>query len=399
MSLYYVLYPYKLLYPYILLYLYHIPNLHHFLNYLWSILLVPLFVPLHHSHELHKHQARLINTPNHLQYTMNYQARLEHIHSEILLSQAESIFKSAVDSSSSSLSDPRAINEELAYLKEFCSKLKFQYLEQETRDKFLRLLLIEDTHNVPAEELDRIVQENVELKQVLKQRKTEMENVLEKSEAMAEDVIGLSKSYTSRHKEVDEAIAGVADLQDELDVLLKDPNNENHVTLFNVKRLIDTEDIGLDQAIEIAETAVLLEKQTLADLETALERANGEPATKNTIIANLQESLARLQALVEQEEQKPKLEIDPDQAYAQWLRDVNSKIEKFVPSHIEIESGASGNVLRVGDTELRLDKKMNIVECSNSSVTSRSIAEVNFAEEPRKFWKLSQLLSQIIFEE
>lgn len=330
---------------------------------------------------------------------MNFQARIDNLHNDILLSQAESIFKATVDSSSSSFNDPRGIQEELTYFKEFCSKLKFQYLEQETRDKFLRLLLTEGNPNVPAEELDRIVQENVELKLILKQRKTEMESVLEKSEAMAEEVIALSESYTSRRKEVEETLAGVADLQNDLDLLLKDPENENHVTLFNVKRLIDTEDIGLEQAIEIAEAEVALGRKTLADLDSAVERANSEPTIKNKIIANLEESLARLQALVEQEEKKPKQEIDPEQAYAQWLRDVNSNIEKFVPVPIEIESGPASNALKIGDTRMILDKQMNILECSNPSVTSRAIAEVNFAEENRKIFRLSQLLSQMIFRD
>ncbi|SGZ50743.1 CIC11C00000002403 [Sungouiella intermedia] len=337
----------------------------------------------------------------------SYQARIEDLNSDILLSQAENIFRTTIDSSSSNLSDPRGIGEELAYLKEFCSKLKFQYLEQETRDKFLRLLLIEDNHNVSDEELDRIVKENVELKQALKQLKSEMENVLESSESTAEDVVKLSQAYQSRRTEVDQALADVENLQNELDSLLKVPENENHVTLFNVKRLIDTEDIGLDQAIEIAENEVVLEKGALSDLTGAIERAQDEVSTKDTFIANLLESLARLQTLVEQEEQKPKQKIEPKQAYAQWLRDLNSMVEKFVPIEIKIDmekEGGSGGAttsttISIANTKLKIDRQMNILQCTNPKVTSRLIAEVNCAEEDRKFWRLSQLLSEIIFEQ
>lgn len=325
-----------------------------------------------------------------------FESRLEELNNETLLASAESIFKSTIESSSSNLTDPRQIKEEIAFLKEFCSKLKFQYLEQETRDKFLRLLLTEDGHDVSADNLDQIVKENVALKNALKQLKTEMESVLEKSDAMAEEVVSLHRSYNSRRAEVDEALAGVDSLQKELDALLQDPDNENHVALFNVKRLIDTEDIGLNEAISIAETAVTLESQVLSELERAVERTKDEHSTKNKFITNLKESLARLQALVDQEALRPKKDIDPEQAYAQWLRELNSMIEKFVPVQVEVESKNDFNVLKVGLTHLKLDRHLNILECSHSKVTTTTITEINCSDNNAKFWKLSRLLSQII---
>lgn len=328
-----------------------------------------------------------------------FESRLENMNSEILLASAEAIFKSAMDSLSSSLKDPRGIKEELVYVKEFCSKLKFQYLEQETRDKFLRILLTENAHHVSADQLDEIVKENINLKNALKLLKTEMESVLKTSEVMADEVIALNQTLESRRLEVDEALAGVDTLQNELDALLKDPENENHVALFNVKRLIDTEDIGLNEAIEIAESAVNLELLVLTDLDRAVERARDEEASKQKLIGGLQESLARLQRLVNEEAVREKKDVDPEQEYAQWLRELNSMVDKFVPVKVEVESQDGANVLRIGLSSLVLDGELNILRCSSPLVTLVAIADVNCAEDKAKFWKLSRLLSHIILAE
>lgn len=326
-----------------------------------------------------------------------YEAQLEQLQAAILLSSAESLFKSAMESSSSSLSDPRSIKDELAYLKEFCSKLKFQYLEQETRDKFLRLLFLEDTQEVLVEKLDQIVKDNVSLKSALKQLKSEMMSVLERSEAMTEEVLALSASYDSRKAEVSEALAGVESLQSELDSLLKDPENENHVTLFNVKRLIDTEDIGLNEAISIAESTVAQESQALSDLKLAVARASAETTAQEKLTSSLSEQLEKLQSLVDAESQKPAQDVDPEQEYAQWLRELNLTVSKFVPVNVEVKKSNEDSILTIGSAKLTLDKQLNVIECSLG--TSGTLAEINCAEGPKKFWKLLLFLSEMIFAE
>lgn len=329
--------------------------------------------------------------------TSTFKARLAELGNDTLLASAESIFKSTAESSSLTLTNPRGIKEELAFLKEFCYKLKFQYLEQETRDKFLRHLLMEDTHNVSVDELDQIVKANVELKHALKELKTEMDTVVEQSESLAEEVIDLQRAYSARRLEVDEALAGVDSLQKELDGLLQDPENENHVTLFNMKRLIDTEDIGLNEALEIAEAAVSLESQVVAELDRSVDRAKGEHSAKEKVVASLQDSLSRLQVQLDKEALKPKQDIDPQQAYAQWLREVNSMMEKFIPVRMEIETENKTSVLAIGTTKISLDESLSIVACSNRNRSSQAITEIDCADHTTKFWKLSRFLSEIIF--
>lgn len=324
-------------------------------------------------------------------------ARLAELGTETLLTSAESIYKASIESTSLTLSNPKGIKEELQFLKEFCSKLKFQYLEQESRDKFLRELLMDGTREVSQLDIDQITEENVKLKLALKQLKNEMASILEESEKQAEDVIDLHKQFAARHDEVDLTLAGVDELQRELDEMLQDPQNENHVALYNMKKLIDTDEIGLNEAIEIAESVVELEVQVLAELDKSVKGARIEHAEKEQLVANLQGQLATLQAQLEREQLKPEQAIDPQQVYANWLRELNSTMQRFIPAPVAIERFGENSVLKIRDTKITLDKNLSVVATS-PKLSSQAITEINCADQSSRFWKLSRLLSEIIFQ-
>lgn len=324
-------------------------------------------------------------------------ARLAELGNETLLTSAETIYKTSIESTSLTLSNPRGIKEELQFLKEFCSKLKFQYLEQESRDKFLRELLMDGTREISPLDIDRITEENVELKLALKQLKNEMASIIEQSEKQAEEVIDLHKQFSARYEEVDRTLAGVDELQRELDELLQEPQNENHVALYNMKKLIDTDEIGLNEAIEIAESVVELEAQVLADLDKSLKGARKEYTEKEQLMESLQAQLVRLQAQLESEPLKSEQTIDPQQAYANWLRELNTTMQKFIPVPVAIERFGENSVLKFRDTKITLDKNLSVVATA-PKLSSQAITEINCADQSSKFWKLSRLLSEIIFQ-
>lgn len=318
------------------------------------------------------------------------------------LASARSIYDSTIENTTSRLSNPNGIKDELAYLKEFSSKLKFQYLEQETRDKFLRLLLIENELNINREDIDTLVTQNAELKQALKDLKREMETVIQSSDTVANDVISLNKAFIARKTDVDETLVGLENLQNELDHLLNSAENENYRTLFNLKKLIDLEDIGLNEAINIADNALEQDSITLKELEHKLEKAETENNRKIRLIETLNANLERLRALSREEASKTHDKDEPEQVYAQWLRGLNALLQEFIPEEIEINAEKNDtHTLSLKNSKVTLDKQFNIQHCTSANSEIRRLMNAtNMATgADTKFWRLLEFLSAWIHQE
>ncbi|KAJ1983444.1 hypothetical protein H4R34_001278 [Dimargaris verticillata] len=84
---------------------------------------------------------------------------------------------------------PAAVEAELSYYNELFEKLKFNYLEQATKERFIRDLMQEPPLVVDQEDIQELEASNVEHKQRLKQRKGEMQRYSEKLSSLAHDVV------------------------------------------------------------------------------------------------------------------------------------------------------------------------------------------------------------------
>lgn len=313
---------------------------------------------------------------------------------DVSMSTAASTFASAMDASTLKLSDPNAIKDELAHLKEFFSKLKFQYLEQETRDKFLRLLLIDNDATVDQDDVDELVVSNAESKKKLKSLKDQMLALIRESEDIAEEVILVNRTFEARRKDVDDTLGDILALQSELDGLLKAPENENYRTLFNLKKLIDSGDIGLNEAIGIADNALKQEELTLSQLLLDVEKADAEIKTKDRLIATLHEKLRDLQHQLEQAGAKS-LNEEPEQVFAQWLRELNAILVNFVPAEVDFHSSGGIHTLTLGGQNISFDDKLHV---SSAPFTAREVADINCARGDQKFWKLLRVLGKLILQ-
>ncbi|KAF3991858.1 hypothetical protein FT663_02010 [Candidozyma haemuli var. vulneris] len=254
---------------------------------------------------------------------------IEQIGKGTSIPQAKEVFENVTNTSNSSLQNPGKIKEELTHLKQFLSKLKFQYLEQETRDKFLRSLLI-DEKSISKEDVDKIVGENQQLKQSLKSLKREIEASTEQAENMAEEVVDLNKQLEKRKTEANESLAEVNELQKELDSLMSEGENENYKTLFNFKKLIDSDDIGLSEAISIANSAVENDEATLKEIVAKLETAQAEASDKRAQLERLEQQTKELESQVGEEDAP--VEMNEQQEYAQKLGDIKAALSRFVPT-------------------------------------------------------------------
>lgn len=336
------------------------------------------------------------NTVNlHYSLSMAYLDRLEMVSQDVSLNSAALLYSSTSQNSFTHFPDPTNVKEELSHLQEFSSKLKFQYLEQETRDKFLRLMLMGNDKEVSQTDVDQLLEKNAIEKMGLKKIKTKMYSLIDASEAQAEDVISLNRSFEARNLEVSNTLKEIDNLQEELDMLLSDPDNENHKTLFNLKKIIDTEDIGLNEAIKIATNALDQDVLVLSKLEDSVERAKLEVKENDLILENLNTKLKKLETSLQDLENKPKSEEEPQQVFAQWLREMNASLEKFIP--VTFRFNESAQTLHLASHYLKFDREFNILACSYQGFGQTTIQKINQARGTTKFWKLLRLLSNLIF--
>ncbi|KAL1915548.1 uncharacterized protein VTP21DRAFT_6672 [Calcarisporiella thermophila] len=137
---------------------------------------------------------------------------------------------------------PKSIDTDLRYFKEHFSKLKFNYLEQETKEKFLRAILepepplvIEPSDNKELEE------RNKEQKQLLKNSKLH-------SEALRKSISEVADTVSNEHAQLAEKMALFQRMLREVDQMESD--------LQNIRKQLDSK-----SKLTVEETRVILEEQ------------------------------------------------------------------------------------------------------------------------------------------
>lgn len=313
----------------------------------------------------------------------------------VSLYRAEEIFKESLSGSTVKLSDPTRIQDQLSSLKDVSSKLKFQYLEQETRDKFLRHILLDHEQKVTETDVTALASHNLVAKADLKEIKQELQLLLRENESTCNDVINLNKKCEQKQHEIDSAITDVGRLQEELDLLLNDPSNENFKTLFNMHKLIDTEDLGLDEAIVIAENAVTLESIAVAEVESQVVKAEEKVRENLKLEKDLQLKLENLHSQLKSAQAlQDKTLQSPEQIHAQNIREIDTILRRLVDSNYDLEAKEDKILLKIKDITIQFDSELYII-LSLGGVSDKAIDLINGAGKD-KFWHLLRLLSEII---
>ncbi|KAK9370189.1 hypothetical protein V1509DRAFT_616991 [Lipomyces kononenkoae] len=190
--------------------------------------------------------------------------------------------------------NPAAIEVELKDFKELFSKLKVTYLEQETKETFLRVILDDDEEdpkgdpyerkdlkvwNIGQTDLDEAAERNVGLKQALVEKKRALQKV---SDEIADLVGEVCDRYEILKKDVTEAEDMLRDMESmqvelqELERSEKDENQNVHQTLplketLDLYENLKAQEMGLDNDIrELAEVIIPEKKSELEKLATEL---------------------------------------------------------------------------------------------------------------------------------
>lgn len=313
------------------------------------------------------------------------------------LVSAEARFKELLESSDVKISNPIHIYDELATLRDISSKLKFQYLEQDTRDKFLRLILLKHDFDVSQDDIDQITLGNVEAKAALKDIKKRVNETIRDSEAVSNDVILVHEQCEIKKTQIDETAEELALLQQELDLFLEDSSNEDCRTLYDAFALMKKDEIVFERSMDIAKDAIVL-------VELAVEKSKANVVTAQRELETVLEARKEIEAqlikldnrLREAEKLQGAKAQNHDQAHAQAILETNTVLRRFIGTDFSLDTSNGIFKLDIKDVSIILDSQLKIVRALEG-VSQNAIQLINCSDKDR-FWRLLRLLCSLVYQ-
>ncbi|KAJ5111088.1 hypothetical protein N7532_001623 [Penicillium argentinense] len=239
--------------------------------------------------------------------------------------------KRGSDVSISNLNDPTpaVLEADLTHYKELFSKLRFSYLEQVTKEKFLRAIVGEPPlvvgHN-----------ENVELETQLADVKAELKSRKEEARLMIEEMEKIGRDLATRYKNVELQMTQLASLPESIEKL------ESTIAGLKAKQVagMDTSDPRSSQNLPLPATTSLL-----AERESELAALNRQiAAVQNTLPRKTREAEAierecsvlerrKVEAIAQaQEAQRKKQQGESDglEEMGRWYRGAEETLKEMV---------------------------------------------------------------------
>ncbi|CDZ97854.1 hypothetical protein [Phaffia rhodozyma] len=173
--------------------------------------------------------------------------------------------------------NPTLIGEEIAASIEFFKKIKFKYIEQESKETFLKLMLAEEPLQIDEAENDKLAEENRRSKEKLKRAKTELDQ-------LKEELIKVADEVSSDHDQLTQDIQQAEHFSKEI--------REIELELSRLRQSVPLVDrMTIDEANEILDNQIIA-MQMIADDGDAQVR-NVEEAKRE--VANLMKEVDRLE--------------------------------------------------------------------------------------------------------
>ncbi len=201
------------------------------------------------------------------------------------VTQAQDLHQRISDISTSSLdaTTPSSLEADLTHYRELFSKLRFSYIEQVTKEKFIRAIVGDPPLIVSPQENVDLEKENLEAKAMLKALKTEVAGMITELEEKAKD---LSQKY----EKVKVETVQLTELPGKLEEL------ESTVAELKEARAKGSNP-NPEMNLPLARTADLLEmkKRRKAELERQLEQLQSQVPRKKKELDRLQAELQPLE--------------------------------------------------------------------------------------------------------
>lgn len=261
------------------------------------------------------------------------------------------------------IKNPLVVNEEINFKKEEFAKLKFQYLEQETREKFLRAILSSPPLYVEQTDIDEYEARNKEQKAELKQLKVSMNATLQNIHEKNSENVSLYHDLQSRITETDGVLKEIAELETSL-----------HKLFPGDAQLVDAmldQDGGDDAIYNLGGSAQhrLMEVENeQRSAEAELIKAHKKQHDRLQDIDRLTGQLENIKQEIDTASRTTSSKQDPQQFRAQWLKQMTEILQgtgiRLEASHVHNDkykvSASTG--------EKHVEKELNAADLTNGAV-------------------------------
>ena len=314
-----------------------------------------------------------------------YKKQLDELDHDISILSSQKDFQSHMNKINETVENPILINDEINFQKENFSKLKFQYLEQETKEKFLRSLFDNPPISIQQEDINKLQEENVHSKQALKALKESMNNKMNDIHEISRETVELNEEYQNKYNETNKMLDEVLRMEEKINSII---DNQQDETKEIIKSLIDLSS-GMKEK-DLTKIMISASNKSLQDYTTAPQSGN-ELHLKNQLNENQQQHLQKLQEkltalkfnLLNVEDNK---EPNDNQFYAQWVKEMNEILIGLNDlSYIKFEFVDNTDLkLIVNNHNVVLNKSFDILNTNELSQFQYLIKNINSNENKMK---------------
>ncbi|CAH6722352.1 hypothetical protein CLIB1444_09S01684 [[Candida] jaroonii] len=253
----------------------------------------------------------------------------------------------------SGLNNPKTITEDISKQTNQFESLKFQYLEQEARDKFLRVLLNNDPITIKHEELNKT---QIETQQTIQQETMltlEMNEKQSQVDEMTKELLDLNDKFNEKYQRNMELLKKMEHLEKEIDFMDVDKYLLDEVELDNFT--------SLEDYIRTQNEKVYDGKALLRQLDDDIKYKNQKFAEQSDIISELNQVLNDLLLSNNHSIKSENNNI------GKWINEINKILSKFTTVKFDIVINEVIEII-VGSSYFKLEKSnLSLIE-SNCSI-------------------------------
>ncbi|CCE88995.1 Piso0_001790 [Millerozyma farinosa CBS 7064] len=322
-----------------------------------------------------------------------YKRELVESRGAISISSSKHDFISSIDNISEGARNPGCVGDEINSRKELFSKLKFQYLEQVTKEKFLRAILETPPVYIEKGDIDAIQEKNDSAKAALKEVKNNVQKKMAEIDEVTREVVSLNEEYETKYKATDDTLQSFSELQDRLDALVrnqKPASKQAAETMMGLPEELSDRDLR---------NVVPSFQRLLESKENSLSQLSNDFNMKNQLQTNQQLHIDKLRTKLESLRTSlktvDKSEVpNSQQNFAQWIKEMNEILLKLNGwEHIDVKIENNEITIASNDTAIVLSEDLRVLNPEDLIQYRDVVHKINSTSDPSS--QVATLISAI----
>ncbi|CCE79706.1 Piso0_001790 [Millerozyma farinosa CBS 7064] len=314
--------------------------------------------------------------------TDEYKRELVESRGAISISSSKHDFISSIDNISEGARNPSCVGDEINSRKELFSKLKFQYLEQVTKEKFLRAILETPPVYIEKGDIDAIQEKNTSAKAALKEVKTNVQKKMADIDEVTREVVSLNEEYETKYKATDDTLQSFSELQDRLDALVQNQKPASKQTAETM--------MGLPEELSDRDLRNIVPsfQRLLESKENLLSQLSNDFNMKSQLQTNQQLHIDKLRSKLESLRTSlktvDKSEVpNSQQNFAQWIKEMNEILLKLNGwEHIDVKIENNEITIASKDTAIILSEDLRVLNPEDLIQYRDIVHKISSANDP-----------------